>query len=117
MNEPIEFIESHYDFHFHGFDDGNNLKYGGLRWTDFNGNINGIEPSPRGGETKVYGKLATEDYLKRNNLKSIIRGHQEITSFMAMTRSNGSDRDLESIPGRIEKNGMKIIPPNHWKKV
>ena len=115
--EPIEFIESHYDFHFHGFDDGNNLKYGGLRWTDFNGNITGIEPSSRGGDIKVYGTLATEDYLKRNNLKSIIRGHQEITSFMAMTRSNGSIRDLKGISGKVEQFGMKIIPPNHWKKV
>ena len=115
--EPIEFIESHYDFHFHGFDNGNKLKFEGLRWTDFNGNITGIEPSSRGGDIKVYGTLATEDYLKRNNLRSIICGYQEITSVIAMTRSNGSDRDLKTITGRVEKAGMKIIPPNHWKKV
>ena len=111
--DPIDFIESSYDYHFHGFDDGHDLKHMGLRWNDFNGDIDGIGPSSRGSNVYQYGKLATEDYLKRNNLAGIVRGHQELTHFMAMKRCTGSSRDLE----RFHKVGMYHIPSNHWKKV
>ena len=110
---PKEFMQSDFDFHFHGFDDGGDLVYRGLRWNDFNGNVIGVGPSPRGRSVFEYGKKETEYYLKRNNLTGIIRGHQELTHFMALQRTNGFLYDME----RIEEVEMITIPFDHWKNI
>lgn len=110
---PKEFIESDFDFHFHGFDDGHDLIYMGLRWNDFNGNVKRVGPSSRGSRVLEYGKKATEDYLKTNNLSGIIRGHQELSHFMALQKTNGSFREMH----RLEDVEMLVIPDDHWKLV
>ncbi|KAK8841619.1 hypothetical protein M9Y10_027244 [Tritrichomonas musculus] len=46
-----------------------------LLWTDPNPKIEGWGPNPRG-ETKSWGHDVAECFLKQNNLKCIVRGHQ-----------------------------------------
>jgi len=109
---PREFMESDFDYHFHGFDIGHDLVYMGLRWNDFNGNVRGLGLSSRGSNVFEYGKDATERYLSENNISGIIRGHQELTHFMALQKTNGSSRDMQV----IDKVEMLTIPENHWKQ-
>ena len=112
--EPLSFIKSSFDYHLHGFDNGGlDLMFMGLRWNDFSGHVDGIGNSSRGERVFEYGKKATEEYLERNKLIGIIRGHQELTHFMALQRTNGSMRGLSP----IEEVDMLTIQPNHWKNL
>jgi len=108
---PRGFIESDNDYDFHGFDFDGDLFFMGLRWNDFSGDfLAGIGTSSRGEGVFEYGKLATESYLRNNNLSGIVRGHQELTHFMALQRTDGSQRELIDF-----KIGMSVIPEDHWK--
>ena len=112
--EPLQFLESDYDLEFHGVDEPLNLKYMGLRWNDFNANIDGtVLSTSRGqGNTRVleYGSDATEEYLERNYIEGIVRGHQDFMSIGIIPRVVASLRDMTYNP----KDGM--VQPNefHW---
>ncbi len=113
--EPLKFLESDYDLEFHGVDEPFNLKYMGLRWNDFNANVDGTTLSTnRGrGNTSVleYGSEATEEYLERNSIQGIVRGHQDFMSIGIMPRVVASFRDMTYNPG----DGM--IQPNEFQWV
>lgn len=112
---PIKFIASIFDYQFHGVDDGNKLFYKGLRWSDFDGTIEGEQPSSRGGKLKKYGKDYTDEYLAENGLSGFIRGHQDFHHFAILPRDYTLVfRDLDII--EEEDIGMYYPKENHWKR-
>ena len=112
---PVNFIGSLFDYHFHGLDNGNKLFYEGLRWNDFNGTIDGEQPSQRGGSLKQHGKDYTDEYLAENGLSGIIRGHQDFHHFAILPRDYTIVfRDLDLI--ETEDIGMYEPKENHWKR-
>lgn len=112
---PANFIGSLFDYHFHGLDNGHKLFYEGLRWSDFNGTIEGEKPSGRGGSLKQYGKDYTDEYLAENGLSGIIRGHQDFHHFAILPHDYTIVfRDLDIIES--ENIGMYEPRENHWKR-
>lgn len=124
---PLKFLESEYDFDFHGVDEPYNLKYMGLRWNDFNANVVGtILSTNRGkGNTRIleYGADATEDYLKRNSIQGIIRGHQDFMSIGIIPRVVASMRDMmyNQKDGMIQPSAFQWVErvggENEWEHV
>ena len=96
--EPLKFLESDYDFDFHGIDEPLNLKFMGLRWNDFNANVEGttLTTSRGAGNTRLleYGADATLDYLERNSIRGVIRGHQDTMSVGILPRPTKNFRGL-----------------------
>lgn len=122
--DPSVFMNSEYEFEFHGWDQRMTLESGearyklvhmGLRWNDFDGNVEGSYLTQHRGPgnkiMKVYGKGSTEDYLRRNNIQGIVRGHQDFFHSAIMRRTKGSKRDLSVIPGGP---GMIYPAQDHW---
>lgn len=105
---PKKFIESEFEFDFHGYDTNVSLVNGGLRWTDFDTGLDGTALSSRGGGTLVYGIESTNKYLKKNNIDGIIRGHQDLTHFSMMPRSF-KPKDLTM--GLIGINDEEMLAP------
>lgn len=108
--DPNDFIQSDYDFEFHGYDNEYDLYHMGLRWNDFNGNLPGIGPSSRGSSIEEFGSDPTNEYLQRNSLTGIIRGHQDTYHCAILKKKNGSNRDMDM----IEKVGMLYPEKDHW---
>ena len=116
--EPKNFLDSTFEFHYHGFDreDTGELVLSGLRWNDFNGRIDVIQDGSRGGTVKEYGKQATEDYLSRNNISGIIRGHQDFNHCALMPINDRNHREMEEIEDSTG-GGMLYPPAGYWKDV
>jgi hypothetical protein len=104
---PKSFIESEFEFDFHGYDT-SSLVNSGLRWTDFDTSVDTIAKSARGGDTLVYGIKNTNEYLKYNNIDGIIRGHQDLVHFSMMPRSS-KPKDLTM--GLIGINDDEMFGP------
>ena len=112
---PGAFIESEYDMEFHGYDTLHNLSNMGLRWNDFNGNVEFTKNSTNRGANnsiKEYGKTATDHYLESNGLSGIIRGHQDTMHFAAMKKTHGDNRFMYLIKGV----GMFSPGTDYWKE-
>ena len=111
--DPKVFMESEFDFQFFDFDftEGKGLEKAGLRWNDFNGNIESIGRSSRGGDVVEYGMIPTDFYLESNNLQGIIRGHQDFMHCAILTKFEGEDRDFKG----IDDVGMIYPHDEHWK--
>lgn len=110
MYNPIDFLNSEYEYEFHGFDHGHNLFNMGLRWNDFDGSVIGIGPSPRGESVSEYGPDATEEYLSKNSIVGIVRGHQDFYHCALLKKEEGSFRDMRII------NEVSMLFPDekHW---
>ncbi|SMD31634.1 metallophosphoesterase [Picrophilus oshimae] len=52
-----------------------------LMWNDPREMINGFIPSPRGDNIFYFGEDIVDDFLNKNNLKGIIRGHETADGF------------------------------------
>ena len=109
--DPLTFLESQYEFDFHGLDGQYDLVNSGLRWTDFNADIDGIGKSRRGGDLVTYGIKQTNEYLKNNKLEGIIRGHQDLISFSLLTRERDSPSLLD---GSIDRNNESMFEPSRY---
>ena len=111
---PRKFIVSEFDMEYHGYDDPIDLKYMGLRWNDFNGNIVSTKLSKVRGQNNTrileYGPVSTEKYLEENSLSGIVRGHQDFMSVGILPRMEGSMRDF----GVMEGEGMLYPDEFHW---
>ena len=107
---PIEFINSEYEYEFHGFDGEPGLFNMGLRWNDFNGYVSGIGVSGRGSSVSEYGPAETELYLSRNSLSGIIRGHQDFYHCGLLPKMNVNFRDMSL----LEEVGMLFPDTSHW---
>lgn len=92
---PKAFLESQFEFDFHGYDEGRKLFHMGLRWTDFNLKVEGVANSSRGGGVKKYGMEETNMYLEGNGLSGIIRGHQDMTHFLLLPRTRKAIRGFD----------------------
>lgn len=62
----------------------------GFQWSDFDGLVTNLkgELSNRGANIKKYGIAATTNILKKNNIRTIISGHQDATNFAILPRIN-----------------------------
>ena len=112
--EPLSFIESDYDLEFHGVDEGASLSMSGLRWNDYNGFIpfKRLSRSRGSGDTGImeYGPQDTDDYLDRNKIEGIIRGHQDYMSVGLMKKVSGVIRDMKY----MDEVGMVHPDEFHW---
>ena len=97
LYNPLKFLQSKYEFEFHGMDSQYGLKNMGLRWSDFKVGANGIGNSSRGTGIKEFGISATNDYLKRNGLLGFIRGHQDMQYFSIVPRSENIDSEYHNL--------------------
>ena len=101
--DPSDFINSSFQFEFHGYDrlvhkEGHRhrrleLAHGGLRWNDFGGE--GRIGTSRDGGAAKYGKVATDAYLNRNGLAGIVRGHQDNEHISILGKSQKWERWLD----------------------
>jgi len=109
---PLAFIyRSQCDYEFHGYD-GDKLYHMGLRWNDFNGNLDDIGGSKRGGNVIEFGKESTDEYLSENGLDGIIRGHQDFYH-LALMNNSFSDNTQDTIP--IPEIGMSEPSDSRWR--
>lgn len=108
---PLNFIHNQYNYEFHGFD-GDDLYHMGLRWNDFNGNLEEVGSSKRGPNILEFGKESTDEYLSENGLDGIIRGHQDFYH-LALMNNSFSDNTQDTVP--IKNIGMTEPSDDRWR--
>jgi hypothetical protein len=93
--DPRAFIGSGYGYQDHGPDDVEH-PLRGLKWSDFDTSCTGAHaiPNTARGTAHVYGPESVQRYLSKNDLRGIIRGHQDTVHFMLMGRDDNDLRDV-----------------------